>query len=297
LRLVLVASLILQSASHPADKPAPALDLAPLKVVAPLPPGARKESSGIVRSHKTPDLFWSLSDSGNAPRLYPLHRNGSPYLPAAGSKVPGVLIEGARNVDWEDLTALEDGTLVIADLGNNSNSRQDLALYFVDEPSPTVERSAPARRIDVRYPDQSEFPPPKTTRNFDCEAVFSVGQTVFLLTKHRSNRKTKLYRLDAPRAGRVNTLTLLGEHDIDGMVTAADCDASGKRLLVLTYQKIWLFERENLDTPFFEGRTSSRPFFLPQAEAICFGDEKTLLLTDEFAGTLLELPLSDLRAP
>jgi hypothetical protein len=272
-----------------------AADLAALKIVSRLPAGADRESSGIVRSRKHADLFWVHNDSGNEPRLFPIHRDGSPYRSTDHPEVPGVLIENAINVDWEDITTLEDGTLVISDLGNNGNARQDLALYVVDEPSPTADRSAPARRLAVRYPDQTAFPPPSTNLNFDCEAIFSVGQTVFVLTKHRSGRKTKLYRLDDPQPDRVNTLTLVGEHEIGGMVGGADCDPSGKRLLVLTYQKIWLFERDDLETPFFQGRVSSRPFFLPQAEAICFAGDDTALMTDEITDMLFEFKLNELR--
>jgi hypothetical protein len=272
-----------------------AADLAALKIVSRLPAGADRESSGIVRSRKHADLFWVHNDSGNEPRLFPIHRDGSPYRSTDHPEVPGVLIENAINVDWEDITTLEDGMLVISDLGNNGNARQDLALYIVDEPSPTADRSAPARRLAVRYPDQTAFPPPSTNLNFDCEAIFSVGQTVFVLTKHRSGRKTKLYRLDDPQPDRVNTLTLVGEHEIGGMVGGADCDPSGKRLLVLTYQKIWLFERDDLETPFFQGRVSSRPFFLPQAEAICFAGDDTTLMTDEITDMLFEFKLNELR--
>lgn len=282
------------AAAQPA--PPPPGELLPLKVVARLPAGSNRESSGIVRSRKNPDLFWVHNDSGDEPRLYPIHRDGSPYLSKEQPDVPGVLIEGATHVDWEDIATLADGTLVIADMGNNGNARKDLAIYLVDEPSPTASRSAPARRISVRYPDQTEFPPAKPDFNFDCEAIFSVGQTVYMLTKHRSgDLRTKLYRLDQPQTDSTNTLTLVGDFEIGGQVVAADCDPAGKRLLVLTMQKIWLFERDDLKTPFFQGRITSRSFFLPQAEAICFADDDTALLTCELSDTLFELKLGELR--
>jgi hypothetical protein len=60
-------------------------------------------------------------------------------------------------------------------------------------------------------------------------------------------------------------------------------------------QKVWLFEREDLETPFFQGRVSSRPYFLPQAEGICFADDGTALLVDEISDSLFEFKLSELR--
>jgi hypothetical protein len=292
LRVVACTILLGLCGFRPAAGQAPPSELAPLKVVARLPAGPDRESSGIVRSRLRPDLFWIHNDSGDEPRLYPIHRDGSPYRSPGAA---GVVVDGATHVDWEDIATLADGALVIADLGNNGNARKDLALYFVEEPEPTSGRSAPARRVPVRCPDQKGFPPAATDRNFDCEAIFSVGQQVHMLTKHRSDTRTKLYRLDSEREDQVNPLTLVDEFDIGGMVVAADCDAAGKRLLVLTLQKIWLFERDDLQTPFFRGRMSARRYFLPQAEAICFADDETALLTCEITDTLFELKLSELR--
>jgi hypothetical protein len=269
-------------------------DPLPLRIVRRLPSRAARESSGIVQSRKIPDLFWTHNDSGDEPRIYPLRRDGSPWRITGGDD-EGVMVDGARHVDWEDITALDDGTLVIADVGNNANRRQDLTLYFVDEPLPTATRSSAARTVHVRYPDQHAFPPPSEERNFDCEAVFAVGSTVHLLTKHRGDSRTKLYRLDHPRAGEVNTLTLVGAYDIAGKVTAADCDRTGRRLLVLTYQAVWLFERPDQDTPFFSGSVRRRRVILPQTEGICFAGDDLALVTDEIADTLLELSLDELR--
>ncbi|QDT52049.1 hypothetical protein Pan44_00570 [Caulifigura coniformis] len=291
MRLALLIVVSLVPAGLQAGPPV-AVPLAPLRFVSRLPAGADRESSGIVRSRTTADLFWTHNDSGDEPRIYPLHRDGTPYR---ADTRPGVVIEGASHVDWEDIATLEDGRLVIADLGNNANARQDLAIYLVAEPRPEADCSVPAVTIPVRYPDQVAFPPAGAQRNFDCEALFTVGQTIFVLTKHRGDSRTALYRLNDPQPGRVNAFERLGDYDIGGMVVAADCDPDGKRLLVLTMQTIWLFERDDLATPFFSGRISSRPYFLPQAEGICFADAETALLTDEVLDSLFEVKLSELR--
>jgi hypothetical protein len=271
----------------------PALMPLPLKFVARLPPGPNRECSGIVRSRKTADLFWTHNDSGDEPRIYPIHRDGSAYRSATDPDISGVLIEGATHIDWEDIATFDDGTLVIADMGNNGNRREDLSLYFVAEPSPTASRAPFSRKLHVRFPDQTTFPAPKNNFNFDCEAVFTFDKTVYVLTKHRSDPRTKLYRLDEPQDDQVNTLTLLGDFEIGGSVVGADCTSDGKRLTVMTYKALWLFERDDLATPFFKSRTCSRPFILPQAEGVCFADETTLLLTDEIVDSVLEVQLSD----
>jgi hypothetical protein len=256
--------------------------------------GAGIECSGLVRSRQHDDLFWSINDSGNPPRIYPLRRHGEDFPPAAGESSPGVLVEGVQNVDWEDLTLDADGRLIVADVGNNLNQRQDLTLYVFAEPSPTVARVTPAQRLVVRFPDQTQFPPPKENLNFDCEALFTVGNTIHLLSKHRSDTLTKLYRLDHPQPDQPNVLTLVDRFDPLGMVTAANATRDGKRLAVITYQSVWLFERDTLDQPFFSARIRWAPFVSAQMESVCFADDQTLLLADELLGQLYEVSVNDL---
>ena len=70
----------------------------------------------------------------------------------------GVLIGGAINVDWEDITVDEAGHLIVADVGNNYNDRRDLVLYYLDEPAPTAGRTVFRKKIFFRYPEQRQFP-------------------------------------------------------------------------------------------------------------------------------------------
>jgi hypothetical protein len=265
-----------------------------LKRIAKLGPGPVKENSGIVKSRQFADLFWMHNDSGDEPRIYPIHRNGANYEDTRYADENGVLIGGAINVDWEDIAVDADGHVIVADMGNNENDRRDLVLYYLDEPAPTAGRTTFRKKVFVRYPDQHEFPASRHDFNFDCEAVFTVGNTVYMLSKNRSNQDTKLYRLDDPKPDATNTLTLVGSFDIRGQAVGADCSADGKRLAVLTYTGIWLFERDTIDQTFFDGRISWAPFPKRDAEAICFADDHTLLIADEALGELYEARIDDL---
>jgi hypothetical protein len=106
--------------------------------LAKLPPGPVKENTGIVRSRRIPVLFWMHNDSGDEPRVSPIHRNGEAYHSTREPQTPGVLIGGAINVDWEDITIDEEGNLIVADVGNNENDRRDLVLYYLPEPSVVI---------------------------------------------------------------------------------------------------------------------------------------------------------------
>lgn len=167
--------------------------------IATLQPTATAESSGIIRSLQHEGVYWTHNDSGDAARIFAVGLDGSAVTPSGQlDPYPGIAISGATNVDWEDIARGPDDMLIISDLGNNENTRQDLAIYFVPEPDPLVDTTIPAtKRIPVHYPEQTAFPPPDN--NYDSEAVFWANGKVYVLTKHRADNLTRLYRLDSMR--------------------------------------------------------------------------------------------------
>jgi len=269
-----------------------------LTPVARLGDGAGKEISGIVRSRAHPEVFWTLNDSGDEPRIYPVRADGTLVTSVRYPETPGVLIAGAINSDWEDIALDASGRIIVADVGNNSNARRDLTLYLIEEPEATEGRTRATTAFTVRHPDQPAFPAPKDNFNFDAEAVFTVGDDIFILSKNRSDTFTKLYRVDARAPGVVNTLTYLDRFDIMGQATGADSSDDGLRLAILTYDRLWLFERDQLDQPFFAGRVRSRPYRLPDgasdSESICFESATSLLIADEARGTLFRASIEEL---
>jgi hypothetical protein len=162
-------------------------------------------------------------------------------------------VDGAVARDWEDITSDGAGHLWIADTGNNDNDRRDLAVLRVPEPGLPISpgaRIAVDRTVRVRYPDQAEFPPPPGERFFDSEALFWADGSLFLLTKHRGDTRTRLFRVPALDDGADVLLDPLGEFDVGadrrrkkGMVTAADVSADGQHLAVLAYHALFVFAR------------------------------------------------------
>ncbi len=234
------------------------------------------ETSGIAKSRAYADLYWLQSDSGNDPRVYPVNRNGDLYL---GSK--GVLIEDAKNIDWEDLAIDHLGRLLIADFGNNYNDRRDMVIYVIDEPDPQAKTAELKYKWRFEFPDQTTYPAPQHDFNFDAEALFTVGEDIFILSKNVSDTNTKLYRLRNPQDNLVNRLEYLGKFDVKGQATGAAATVDGNKLAITTYERIWLFERQDNNTHFFAGKVSSYRFTAPQVEAICFTDNNKLILVDE----------------
>jgi endonuclease/exonuclease/phosphatase family metal-dependent hydrolase len=302
--LTLVTTVMLASLAHAHDTTKPRADDLVLQPIAKLPPGADLEVSGMIMSRKFPGVLWTLGDSGNPSNLYPvrLDRLGAAAEASTPPMLPstrGVKVTGASNRDWEDLTRDASGRMIIADVGNNSNARTDLCLYITDEPDPDSQQTLQARRFVVNYPDQTRFPAPKDQFNFDAEALFTIGDSIYILTKHRSDTFTSLYRVTDLSEEHPPTLEYVDRFDVMGKATAAAASTDGLSLAVLTYERIWLFQRESLQTPFFAARVSCRTYRYTDgesdSESLCFEDDRTLLIADEGRATLYRVALSELK--
>jgi len=265
--------------------------------IATIQPPAIDESSGIIRSLQHDGVYWTHNDSGDSARIFAIRLDGSAVVPA-NHEGPylGIPIIGATNVDWEDIARGPDNTLIVSDLGNNLNTRKNLAVYFLPEPDPFTQTSAPfTKKIPVHYPEQTAFPPPDN--NYDSEGIFWANDKLYVLTKHRADDLTRLYRLDSMRENESNPLIWIGTFQTLIQTTAADVSLDERTLAVLTYAGLWVFtlppdaETDN----YFLGGVRWLPIInLNQAEAIAFDEtEENLIITNE-QREIFRVPMADL---
>ncbi len=253
--------------------------------------GHIKEPSGLVKSRLWPDVFWIHNDSGDEPRIFAVRRDGSIIKPEGVQNYAGIKIVNALHIDWEDIATDDVGDLIIGDFGNNINIRRDLAIYVLKEPNPSeIVKAAIGKKIMFYYPDQKVIPP--KNYNFDAEALFWARGKIYLLTKHRADTLTKLYRFDSLDPAKVNPLTLVDSFDIGGQVTAADASPSGSQVAVLTYNAVWLFETKEGSDRYFDGKISWLPINARQCEGICFDNHKLIVSNEQ--GNLFEIKVDDL---
>lgn len=262
----------------------------PLQAVGKLP-RVINESSGLARGEQD-GVYWTQNDSGDKARIFAIDAYGKLVGPAGED---GVQIEGAKNIDWEDLANDFRGNLLIAASGNNTNKRRDLAIYQIPMPDAMEATSVEATvRWPFHYPEQTHFPP--GDNNFDCEALFVADGEIYLITKHRADSLATLYRLNDPSETTSNPLERIRRANLRGMVTGACSWDDGDRVAVLTYYGIWLFEPPKRDgARLFEGVVGWLPIRAHQVEAITFIDRDTLLLTNE-QRDVFHVPVSDLHA-
>ena len=285
LALALVLFLLL---SAPVSAQFPFSALRFLKPDGQISPALLTECSGLVHSLRYNGVFWAHGDGGSGASIVPVTASGK----LARGWTGAVRVEGCKNNDWEDIALDDKGNLIIADLGNNNGRRKQLMLHFVSEPKPGAVSVRPTRTLRVHYEDQKGDSP-----DYDCEAVFSAGGRIYFLTKHRSDKRTRLYRLAGESTTRSNPLRLVGSFDVGGMVTAADASPDGKLVAVLTYTTLWVFSYDRASGSIFTKSESVRrtPIFAWQAEAVAWEGKDALVIANE-NGQLFRVALSSLQA-
>jgi hypothetical protein len=215
------------SCSYPKTIYAPLVKTDPLATVL-------DESSGLQWAGGS---LWSFNDGGNAAVLFRMDTASAKILQT-------VTLEGATNVDWEDIAF--DGThLYIGDFGNNTGNRKDLKICRFPLriiPDPKLEKSfqVPSRNIEVirfRYADQSQPPVGNGVNRtkFDCEAMIVAGGKVHLFTKNWIENNTTHYVIDSVKEGDyiAKPLETLATNYL---VTAADQWPGSDTVILIGYQ-------------------------------------------------------------
>jgi len=134
-----------------------------------------KESSGLIVSDKG---VWTHNDSGGEPEIYLVDYK-------SGEILKTVRIRNAKNVDWEDITSDEEH-IYISDAGNNSGKRKELQVYKVKRSDIDAKKDieVEADLISYSYIDQKSYGYNPMAHNFDCEAIISFNDSLYLFSKN-----------------------------------------------------------------------------------------------------------------
>ena len=208
------------SSSVIADKRSPAVDATQRFTL----PHQVVETSGLA---KTGDTWWTINDSGDKPRLYA-------FSDKTGELIHKLRLRGVNNRDWEDL-AQDQRYLYIADTGNNSGKRKDLSIHKVEHRALLEKKRVTPTTLQIRYADYDEQTRGgRKAHNVDCEAIVIVHGKLWLFTKNRGDRHSRLYQADI-NARDLQTLAPVGEYPVEGLITAADYNAQTGELALLGY--------------------------------------------------------------
>jgi hypothetical protein len=269
-------------------------DFGKLNIIASLP-NSMKEVSGIDVVEGS-DLIWMVDDRGNSPTLYGFNKDTESFDRQ-------ITLTNANNEDWEDVTSDADGNLFIGDFGNNRNDRKDLTIYTVRNITSIMSNKAEVTQTRFYLEDQDKFPPKKKDRNFDIESFFYLNNHFYLFTRNRSkdfDGTTKLYKLPAKEgdfeAKLISSFKTCNDKK-DCEVTSAAIHHKTGTVVLLTYDKVFIFTAYSGDS-FFEGNVEKIKLdHYSQKESVTFKNENTLYIADErndgFGGNLYELSIKN----
>lgn len=244
------------------------------------------ELSGLTASQRHGNRFWALNDGGAAAQLWAIDRRG---------RIQGTItIDGASNVDWEDLASFRQrgkAWLLIADSGDNEAKRNDVSLLVVAEPWQPRGTVPVAWRIRYRYPDQPH----------DSESVAVDARNGWIYLVSKRVRPSVLYRLPLRPSPRNQPFTAERIGELGGIPnptaeqlanprnfaryasepTALDLSCDGRTLALLTYARLYLYERPSPSASFAPVLAQPADSVtlppLPQAEALAYSRHCTRL--------------------
>ncbi|GGF12016.1 SdiA-regulated domain-containing protein [Flavobacterium limi] len=241
-------------------------------------PKKLKEVSGITYFPET-NMIYTLEDSGNKNEIYAIN--------SEGKLEKNIAITNAVNTDWEDITKDKEGNIYIGDFGNNDNERQDLCIYKVAKDELNKENALSEYKVFFSYPEQTEFPPKKKELFYDVESFFEQDGYFYLFTKNRSkgfDGTAFIYKIKnasgTQKAVRIGEFKTCANYN-HCVLTSATISPDGKKVVLLSHDKIVLFKDFSGDL-FHKGtQTEISLNHFSQKEAIVFKDNNTLLIADE----------------
>jgi len=250
------------------------------------------ETSGIVWYR---NAIWSHNDSGGEPAIYKLDVND-------GRLLQSILINNATNFDYEDITQDKD-YIYIGDFGNNYGNRKDLCIYKIKKSDIPEEGDVEvsAEKITFAYKDQNSFQIRNRTNDYDCEAIASFGDYLYLFTKNWVGEETRSYKI--PKTAGDYLLEVHESFNVRGLITAADYNEKADALILIGYENFVPFLWVNWDfkeDDFFGGNKKRVDFAYiqgAQTEAVCFKTQDEILMTCEdsfFPSSLFQLELEQI---
>ena len=233
-----------------------------------------REISGIIYFN---GKILALNDGGGGNLLY--------MLDTANGKILQVItLEGATNMDWEDI-AQDSSYVYVGDIGNNTNgNRTDLCVYKIartsfDQAGNFIIPAAAIKKLHFTYPDQTDFAAagPNNTR-YDCEAMLVRRGKLHLFTKNWVGSYSVHYSLNTDSTEQVAT-RLDSLNSGTTLITGADIGGDDE-ILLTGYSQLGscaMYLVYGFDsTEYFFNSGNRRRISLPstlttgQLESVCF---------------------------
>tara|TARA_R110002049_G_scaffold242357_1_gene416169 strand:- start:15636 stop:16388 length:753 start_codon:yes stop_codon:yes gene_type:complete len=208
-------------------------------------------------------LYWTIQDAGNENTLYALN--------SYGKIVKSIVIENAKNDDWEDLTSDNFGNIYIGDFGNNSEKRKQFTILKIKKINLSGQNTTSEKII---------FTLPKKMKSKDFEAFFLFNENFYIFSKEKKDA----IMIKVPNKTGKHEAVLIAEFELDGKdteITSADISPDGSTVALLNHDKIWILKQFKGNN-FFEGKIKDIDLdHDSQKEGIYFKNNNILIISDE----------------
>ena len=243
-------------------------------------PDSIKETSGLIYWH---DCFWTMNDH-RKPFLYGIN-------PLTGIIERKITLLNVETNDWEELTQ-DEQHIYIGDFGDNDRKarKKSRTIYRFEKKAALENDSVAVQKINFElegYFDDRKGLPNNT--NFDCEAMISMNDSLYLFTKEWKNLSTTVYVLPNKAGSWIAKKKQI--FDAGGLITGASYFSPNNVLVLCGYhtdQKSYLIPFVYIFTgfkneDFFSGKSKKvfigKPFH--QVEAVATYDGKNYFFTNE----------------
>jgi len=237
-----------------------------------------EESSGLLNVE---GRIFTHNDSGDEAKLY--------EIDLFGNVVQEILVQNAKQIDWEDITE-DEAYVYIGDIGNNMGNRKDLVIYKISKKSLLTKSEVVAEEIMFSYGDQEDFTYANFTTPYDAEALISYHDKLYLFTKNWKDKTTKIYPISKEPG--VYVVYAQNEMLLDFMITAADFDTASNSIVLIGYESVTadkphvLLLKDFDENLFFSGSLidislDDIPRGFRQIEGVSFDSESSILITSE----------------
>lgn len=186
-------------------------------------PKELKEISGLTADGK---VIWAITDKPNA-RVYQMDLSGK--LKAQFD------VNNATATDVEAVTSDAD-YIYIGDVGDNTGDRVERQIIKVAKANMADKSGGKVagERIEFTFAGQ-ETAEKKKQNNFDCESLLSYKDSLYLFTKDREDKETRLFVL--PKTAGKYVARFIDSFNSKGLVTDVAIDKSGSEVAMTGYHK------------------------------------------------------------
>jgi hypothetical protein len=235
---------------------------------------ALNETSGIVAIDS---LYYTFNDSGAEAEIFSFSEHSS--------LIQKTIIANSTNVDWESI-AFDGDYFYVADVGNNFGTRDTLTIYKI--PSDGIKNRDPiafsSEQITFSY-NEEVFKSSRGWYSHDCEAIFSYGDSLYLISKDWVGKSARIYTL--PKEPGHYNIEHRNAYPVDALITGSDVNPGTREVALVGYRNyvpvliVYSFDKDPSSIK-CGGKVRKYPLHIgTQVEAVCFDENGRIMITAE----------------